>query len=366
MIYFYKRKVEWKISLNSNLKIHDEINSGSFDNYCIQGMHIKPIPKDELSTAILCFEEHQNLYSEIVEFAKILASNIWSFTIGCDFDYKKHSTIVQHSIQFNALICFTGNAVDYICIHSAKDLAEKFSFLKKIYSPFLNLPFYDYHPNQLRFPLLFHNSAASALAHEIFGHILEVDNFHRYNYFQIINLIQSFHINICDNPLIVNSPGFYVEDDMGIRARQTTIMKDGILNALIGCQNTGFVVTNALRRENYDQRCFPRMSNLLITPTSSTNLSKPSRYVQIDKLSKCFIYHTKKIVELNVIFSFLHEGITNTPIKPFKLIYDISDLLKKLSVADGGDMVLRPIQCSKHNQVINCGASSPDWMITYG
>lgn len=365
MIQFYKRKIEWEISLGSATKIHDEIHSGSFECYNIQGMNIKPISTVELSAAILCFEKCCSSYSEVFEFAKSIANDIWSFTVVCDFEYKKCNTKVQHALHYGISICFMGNAVDFICVNSVEDFETKFKVIEE-YRRFEKLPRCVYSSNLATFPLIFHNSAAATLAHEVFGHIFEVDNFHRYNYSNILNLLQTLRINICDDPLIVGSPGFYTVDDMGIKAKQTIVLRNGILNGLIGCQDSGYMVNNALRRENYDQPCYPRMSNLLVTSTSSKKHPKPSQYVQIDKLSKCFIYHNEKTVELNVDFSFLHDKNADIPLKPFKLKFGVSDLLEKLTIIDGGDMTLRPIQCAKHNQVINCGISTPDWMISYG
>ena len=215
----------------------------------------------------------------------------------------------------------------------------------------------------MRFPVIFHNSAASVFAHEVLGHILEVDNYFRYDYANIVELFRNLQIGVIDDPLIPGSPGFYEEDDMGITAHRTIVYENGSINTLIGCSSSEAVITNSLRREDYDKPCYPRMSNLFVEASTVAHKSDVSQFVQIDKLSKCFIYHTKKVVEFNVDFSVLHRRDIDIPLMPFKLEYNIADLLSRLCVISGGDMELRPIQCAKHNQIISCGASSPDWMI---
>ena len=258
-----------------------------------------------------------------------------------------------------------GNAVDYISVYTADDLLKKVLLLEIKFSQFNNSTQYEFHADRMPYSVVFHNSAAATFAHEVLGHILEADNYYRYGYDSAIDLIRPLQIQIIDNPLIPQSPGFYIEDDMGIAAQRALIVENGMINTLIGCKKSDGLITNSLRRENYDNSCFPRMSNLIVGAPNVHTKNELSQYIQIDKLSKCFIYHNKKVVEFNVEFSFFHNNCIDIPLKPFRLKYGVSDLLSKVSLIDGGDMELRPIQCAKHNQVISCGASSPDWMVNH-
>lgn len=365
MIYYYKRKIEWNVSLYSTTKICDEIRSGAFDSYNIRGMKIGMIPAFEFASATSIFDECQIRYTEIIDIAKKLSSETWSFEVACNFEWKKRNLTVQHFAHYTVSIFFMGNAVDYISVYTADDLLKKVLLLEIKFSQFNNSTQYEFHADRMPYSVVFHNSAAATFAHEVLGHILEADNYYRYGYDSAIDLIRPLQIQIIDNPLIPQSPGFYIEDDMGIAAQRALIVENGMINTLIGCKKSDGLITNSLRRENYDNSCFPRMSNLIVGAPNVHTKNELSQYIQIDKLSKCFIYHNKKVVEFNVEFSFFHNNCIDIPLKPFRLKYGVSDLLSKVSLIDGGDMELRPIQCAKHNQVISCGASSPDWMVNH-
>lgn len=362
-IFFYKRKIEWKVSLYSSIKTYDNINAGVFDEYNTKGMKIELLSSREFNTAAILFSKFQNRYLEIVDVARKLSSEIWSFNIECLFEWKRKGINSQCFAHYYVQVFFVERSVDFISVQSAEDLKQKIIRIKRIYFPFKNIFRQEYFADNMRFSVIFHNSAASVFAHEVLGHVLEVDNYFRYDYASIVELFRNLQVDIIDDPLIPGAPGFYEEDDMGIMARRTVVYENGDINALIGSNSSEAVIANSLRRENYDKPCYPRMSNLLIKASSVAHKRDVYQFIRIDKLSKCFIYHTKKVVEFNVDFAVLHTKNIDIPLMPFKLEYDIVDLLSRLCVISGGDMELRPIQCAKHNQVISCGALSPDWMI---
>lgn len=349
--------------MNSANKIYDEVRSGSFERYNTKGMRIESMPLDGLNTVSDLFDKSQIVLLEILNTARKLSSETYSYEVGCFFEWKSKGLTDLCSTQYYVSIFLGEKSIDFISVQSAEDLENKVIRIKNNYFQFMNIFKREYCANSMRVPVVFHNSAASVLAHEVLGHILEADNFFRYGYADFSSLLQNLQINIIDNPLIPNSPGFYQEDDMGIPAYRTTIYENGSINTLIGCNTSEAIITNSLRREDYDKPCYPRMSNLLVIPTVVPNKRNIAQFIQVDKLSKCFIYHPKKVVEFNVEFSVLHSGVEDIQLMPFKLEYNIVELLSKLYAISGGDMELRPIQCAKHNQVISCGASSPDWMI---
>lgn len=363
MIDYYKRQNEWKVSYCNTEKIYDDVRAGSFEEYTLQGMKIEPLTDDSLFSALSTYHECQIQCKKIRSIAENMASRVWSFEITCYFEWRRTRFTVYFYTHYSVSILFMGNPVDFINVHTADDLLEKMVILQTRFRQFERATACKVHSSLMSFPVVFHNSAAAAFAHEVLGHLFEADNFYRFGYDSIADMIRVLRLRVIDDPLIPESPGFYMEDDMGIGAQRTIIADNGLIYSLIGCKKKGESISNALRRENYNKPCFPRMSNLIVESPKALEKRKTGSYIQIEKLGKCFLYHDKRIVEFNVEFSFFHNEKLDIPMKPFKLNYDVDPLLSNICVVDGGDMELRPIQCAKHNQVICCGASSPDWMI---
>jgi len=362
---FYKRKIEWKVSEDSANKVFDEVKSGSFERYNTKGMRLEAMTQDGLDIVLPFFDKAQVVLLKIVNTALALSSETYSYEIICLFRWRRKDLTDLCSTQYYISIFQGENSIDFFSVQSAEDLEQKVIRIKNNYLHFINVNKREYCANSMRVPIVFHNSAACVLAHEVLGHILEADNYYGYGYAEFSSILQNLQIDIIDDPLISNSPGFYQEDDMGTPAYRTVVFEGGRINTLIGCNTSKSIITNSLRREDYDKPCYPRMSNLLIIPQVVPVTNRNTHFIEVDKLSKCFIYHSKKVVEFNVEYSVLHSNVEDIRLTPFRLKFNVVDLLAKLCAVSGGDMELRPIQCSKHNQVISCGVSSPDWIINY-
>ncbi len=112
-------------------------------------------------------------------------------------------------------------------------------------------------------------------AHESIGHPCEADRvFGRESaqagssYLTKDNLgmaIGSSKVNIIDDPTIVNSNGFFLYDDEGIRARPKTLIKNGVQTELLAnrsyAQTLGMHSNGSSRSDSYSNEPLIRMSN---------------------------------------------------------------------------------------------------------
>lgn len=60
--FFYKRKIEWKVSLCSFVKTYDVIKAGAFEGYNTKGMKIESLSPSEFDTVSVLFSKFQNRY----------------------------------------------------------------------------------------------------------------------------------------------------------------------------------------------------------------------------------------------------------------------------------------------------------------
>ena len=116
---------------------------------------------------------------------------------------------------------------------------------------------------------------AGIAAHESVGHPCEADRvFGRESaqagssYLTKNNLgmeIGSSKVNIMDDPTIVNSNGFFMYDEEGVRARPKTLVKNGMQNELLTnrsyAQVLGLHSNGSARSDSYSNEPIIRMSN---------------------------------------------------------------------------------------------------------
>lgn len=364
-IYYYKRKKEAKVEHKHSFETYDKSRSGSLKEYELQGSQIEKLRGQEAIEALEAFEFAYNEYLLFLELAKGIANQIWTFELTLDFSWIKDMSGVQVFNLVTALIVYRGLPIDFIRLGTFQDLLNALLAYKDALVFNQSSNFRKYEKRFENLPKVFHNSAAGILAHELLGHMLEADNYYRYNYADDVSALKPLELTLIDNPLILDSPGYYSRDDMGIKAESSLLIENGLFSNLIGCSRSNTYVSNALRRESPDKPCLPRMSNLLVdTNKLSPTLKGNSSYIQIYKLSKCFFFHDRREIVLNVDFSLLRKGEKSWPLLPFRLAYSLDALLIKIKPYLGGDRKLRPVTCSKQKQLINCGVSSPDWLVS--
>jgi TldD protein len=119
---------------------------------------------------------------------------------------------------------------------------------------------------------------AGVFAHEAFGHLSESDHvYQNENLRQIMVLGKRFggkHLNIVDDPTMVDLRGSYKYDDEGTPARKSYLIRKGVLEGRLHSRETaskmGETATGNARAINYHFPPIVRMSNTFIEPGSTS------------------------------------------------------------------------------------------------
>jgi TldD protein len=80
-------------------------------------------------------------------------------------------------------------------------------------------------------------------------------------------------VNVCDDPTIPGSFGYYLFDNEGVMARKKYLMKNGIINEFLHNRETaatmGLRSNGSSRAVNFDRESIVRMSNTYLEPTNT-------------------------------------------------------------------------------------------------
>lgn len=128
-----------------------------------------------------------------------------------------------------------------------------------------------------RMPVVISSEAGGTMIHEAIGHGLEADLAQQglsvYSG-KIGSLIASPLITVIDDATIANKRGSFSFDDEGTPSRKNILVKDGILLSYMYDRYTAMIdgvsSTGNGRRESYEYKPMPRMTNTFIAPGSST------------------------------------------------------------------------------------------------
>lgn len=128
-----------------------------------------------------------------------------------------------------------------------------------------------------RMPVVISSEAGGTMIHEAVGHGLEADLAQQglsvYSK-KIGSLIASPAITVIDDATIPNKRGSFSFDDEGTPSRNNILVKDGILLGFMYDKYTAMIdgvsSTGNGRRESYEHRPMPRMTNTFIAPGKST------------------------------------------------------------------------------------------------
>jgi TldD protein len=124
-----------------------------------------------------------------------------------------------------------------------------------------------------RMPVVLSSEAGGTMIHEAIGHGLEADLAQQglsvYSK-KIGEKVASPLITVVDDPTIPQKRGSYAFDDEGVASQRTLLVEEGILKGYLYDRLTalkeGVKSTGNGRRESYQHRPIPRMSNTLIVP----------------------------------------------------------------------------------------------------
>jgi TldD protein len=117
------------------------------------------------------------------------------------------------------------------------------------------------------------SEAGGTMIHEAIGHGLEADLVQQglsvYSK-KIGERVASALVTVVDDPTLPQNRGSYAFDDEGVPSRRTLLVEEGILKGYLYDRLTalkdGVVSTGNGRRESYQTKPIPRMSNTLIVP----------------------------------------------------------------------------------------------------
>jgi TldD protein len=124
-----------------------------------------------------------------------------------------------------------------------------------------------------RMPVVLSSEAGGTMIHEAIGHGLEADlaqmGLSVFSH-RIGETVASPLVTVVDDATLLNQRGSYAFDDEGVRAQRTTLVEKGVLKGYLYDYLTAMkdhtVSTGNGRRESYQSRPLPRMSNTFIAP----------------------------------------------------------------------------------------------------
>jgi TldD protein len=220
-----------------------------------------------------------------------------------------------------------------------------------------------------RMAVVLSSEAGGTMIHEAIGHGLEADLAQQglsvYSK-KIGEKVASPLITVVDDPTLPQKRGSYVFDDEGVPSRRTMLVEDGILKGYLYDRLTAFKEgvesTGNGRRESYQHKPIPRMSNTMILPGES----KPEEII--------------RSVEKGLFVKKMGGGQVNTVNGDF--VFEVSEgyLIEKGSVAElvrgailigNGPQVLKEIDkvgddlgfgigtCGKDGQGVPVGDAQP-------
>lgn len=363
---YYKKNELYKIfkgklKLESNkVSLATVINHDNFLYENLKNKNVDNYTKEQIEYIFIDSNKNKkNLIDSLENF------NTEDYELNLEFvskynEFKSEKELFFYKNSFSKLeIKKNGNSLLYIQDNISKERIKSFF---EFYREVSNLPNEKSEKYLKKLPILFSNQSASIISHECFGHIFEIDNFIFRRYDVYLNEICKLPISISDNPLIKNCVGSYLVDDAGFTAKKIIILKDGVFTGkLIGGDLNNNGVNRSLRREFYYEKLIPRMSNLIIT-TTSYNKNISGFYIEISKLDKCYLNHTKKQLLINTTSAYLKKDkdyICN--LSPIKLQINLDKFYKNISPIFNNNEIY-PIVCQKNRQLIDAGASSCSWI----
>jgi TldD protein len=128
-------------------------------------------------------------------------------------------------------------------------------------------------PPSGNYPTILDPNMAGLIAHESFGHGLEADQIIRdrsYLKERLNKRVASDICTICDDPSIPKELGSYLFDEEGIKTKNNTLVKDGILTDFLYDRRTASVLDKQPkgngRRQSFAHPVHVRMSNTYFEP----------------------------------------------------------------------------------------------------
>jgi TldD protein len=220
-----------------------------------------------------------------------------------------------------------------------------------------------------RMPLVISSEAGGTMIHEAIGHGLEADLAQQglsvYSK-KIGQRIASPLITVIDDPTLQKKRGSFRFDDEGTPSRQNILVEKGILKSYMYDKLTalkdGVTSTGNGRRQSYQHRPIPRMSNTLIAPgeTSPEQIVTSVEYGllvtkmgggQVNTITGDFVFEVQEGY-------LIKKGMIEEPVRGATLAGNGPDVLKSIDMV-GSDLGFAIGTCGKDSQGVPVSDAMP-------
>jgi TldD protein len=220
-----------------------------------------------------------------------------------------------------------------------------------------------------RMTVVLSSEAGGTMIHEAIGHGLEADLAQQglsvYSK-KIGEKVASSLITVVDDPTLPQKRGSYAFDDEGVPSRRTTLVEEGILKGYLYDRLTaleeGVESSGNGRRESYQHKPIPRMSNTMILPGKMipeeiVRSVEKGLFVrkmgggQVNTVNGDFIF------EVNEGY-LIEKGSIGEPVRGATLIGNGPRVLKEIDMV-GSDLGFGIGTCGKDGQGVPVGDAQP-------
>ena len=220
-----------------------------------------------------------------------------------------------------------------------------------------------------RMPVVLSSEAGGTMIHEAIGHGLEADLAQQglsvYSK-KLGEEVASSLITVVDDPTLPQKRGSYAFDDEGVPSRRTVLVEKGILKSYLYDRLTaweeGVESSGNGRRESYQQKPIPRMSNTMIlpgemSPEEIVRSVEKGLFVkkmgggQVNTVNGDFIF------EVNEGY-LIEKGSIGAPVRGAILIGNGPQVLKEIDMV-GNDLGFGIGTCGKDGQGVPVSDAQP-------
>ncbi len=213
------------------------------------------------------------------------------------------------------------------------------------------------------------SEAGGTMIHEAIGHGLEADLAQQglsvYSN-KIGEKVASSLITVVDDPTLPQERGSYAFDDEGVASRRTDLVVEGILKGYLydrlSAMEAGVESSGNGRRESYQHRPIPRMSNTMILP-GKMDPEEIVRSVEKGLFVKKMGGGQVNTVNGDFIFEvnegyMIEKGSVGEPVRGATLIGNGPQVLKDIDMV-GSDLGFGIGTCGKDGQGVPVGDAQP-------
>jgi TldD protein len=220
-----------------------------------------------------------------------------------------------------------------------------------------------------RMSVVLSSEAGGTMIHEAIGHGLEADLAQQglsvYSK-KLGEKVASRLITVVDDPTLPQKRGSYVFDDEGVASQRTLLVEEGILRGYLYDRLTalkdGIKSTGNGRRESYQHKPIPRMSNTLVVPGEM----KPEEIIhsvekglfvkkmgggQVNTVNGDFVFEVSEGY-------LIEKGSIGEPVRGAILIGNGPQILKEIDMV-GDDLGFGIGTCGKDGQGVPVGDAQP-------